>query len=75
MDSLPYMCRFQYEHAAGLITAHMDPLVAAYSKVRRMKHSHLLPDHGRVLLLARILPPGIALHTARRGLVTCAGKA
>ena len=34
MDSLPYMCRFQYEHAAELITSRMDPLLAAYSKVR-----------------------------------------
>ncbi len=38
MDSLPYMCRFQYEYAAELITAHMDPLVAAYSKVGTALH-------------------------------------
>lgn len=33
MDSLPYMCRFQYEHAAELIVSRMDPIVAAYQKV------------------------------------------
>ena len=40
MDSLPYMCRFQYEYAAELITAHMDPMVAAYSKVDNAIHMH-----------------------------------
>lgn len=33
MDSLPYMCRFQYEYAVELIVGRMDPIVAAYQKV------------------------------------------
>ncbi|CAL8462392.1 g1925 [Coccomyxa elongata] len=32
MDSLPYMCRFQYEYAVELIVGRMDPIVVAYQK-------------------------------------------
>ncbi len=34
MDSLPYMCRFQYDKSVELLTGRMDPIIAAYSKVR-----------------------------------------
>ena len=33
MDSLPYMCRFQYDKSVELLTGRMDPIIAAYSKV------------------------------------------
>ena len=33
MDSLPYMCRFQYDQSVELLMGRMDPIVAAYSKV------------------------------------------
>lgn len=36
MDSLPYMCRFQYEYAVELIVGRMDPIVAAYQKVAQL---------------------------------------
>lgn len=42
MDSLPYMCRFQYEYAVELIVGRMDPIVAAYQKVARKSNCHLL---------------------------------
>ena len=42
MDSLPYMCRFRYEHAVELIVGRMDPIVAAYQKVAQTSNSHLL---------------------------------
>ncbi|CAL5227709.1 g10719 [Coccomyxa viridis] len=32
MDSLPYMCRFQYDKSVELLTGRMDPIIAAYSK-------------------------------------------
>ena len=33
MDSLPYMCRFQYDQSVELLMGRMDPIIAAYSKV------------------------------------------
>ena len=32
MDSLPYMCRFQYDKSVELLMGRMDPIIAAYSK-------------------------------------------
>ena len=46
MDALPYMCRFQYEHAAQRIAARMDPLLAAYSKVRARARPATTPLHA-----------------------------
>lgn len=30
MDSLPYLCRFQYAETAEYLTSLTDPLIAAY---------------------------------------------
>ena len=31
MDSLPYICRFQYEQTAAFLTALLDPVMDAFS--------------------------------------------
>ncbi len=59
MDALPYMCRFQYEHAAQRIAARMDPLLAAYSKARSAPPSLALFACGK-LTASCALPAVIA---------------
>ena len=39
MDSLPYMCRFQYDKSVELLTGRMDPVIAAYSKACLREHT------------------------------------
>ena len=60
MDALPYMCRFQYEHAAQRIAQRMDPLLEAYSKART-HHSSAVPCIANPWLCAAPRPSGLAL--------------
>ncbi|CAK0751589.1 hypothetical protein CVIRNUC_002079 [Coccomyxa viridis] len=47
MDSLPYMCRFQYDQSVELLMGRMDPIIAAYSKAG----SEGTPDSTSIALL------------------------
>lgn len=38
LDSLPYLCRFQYDKMSKYICSLMDPIIAMYTEWRNMPH-------------------------------------
>lgn len=65
LDSLPYLCRFQYDKMSKYICSLMDPIIAMYTEWRNMPH-----DRDPAPLAVRpVLPAPIPLLESGGG--TC----
>ena len=58
MDSLPYLCRFQYENTCTYVCGLLDPTIEAFSQCERPPPPGLQPNplvHNQISEIARCL--------------------